>query len=785
MIYLFNSKLELIDEIGEDQIILANETQELNKQIVAYTEFSYNIYNLETSYFGYKKQNNFYIYKIIGIKKQNKNICLEGIHLFFHELKTDIIRNIRPQDKTLSFISSTLLDNTGWEAVSEVGGTASISFYHISKLEAFYKLIELFNCEFELEIQFLDNKIKSKKVYFKNRISKDYGKWYEYGDKLLEVLAEEKYSDVFTAYIGMGKGEETEAGGYGRKIKFDTIEWKKSNGDPIDKPLNQDYVEIKEMTDKLSLTGKPLMRTVDFSEIEDRKKLLEETYKYALENSRPKVQLRARAIDTDKVELGETCAIIRPDLDIRYKTRIFKVQTNLINGIQSFEFGDKIYVSYTEKLSEEIKKANEKIEEANSLIVQALSNSVKEFFNKDGHPYVLEPGNKYGLPGGLYVFDKPIDKDPTGVVGIGGNGIVISNEKNVDGTWKVKTAIDNNGIVGEHILANSITANKLAADVGQSLDISSNQSISQTVEKLNNLNYKNINLESLMNKLNDENRKSFTRLQQSINEFKYEIQLADAENILYDTMFNSFINYSPITNIKENKKYFKKEGEIGGWIIDKNKTEYNTLIYTNNKLDAIAKNTITMQNVKIRQYFTVKKDIYSLSFKINSTDGCTIKIINITTDKTVFNQVFYSKTGYCTYEGIQLEEGIYYIDIITPEVGYTELGDLMLNRGEKVKTWQVAYGEVRNTNVNIGLDGVTVIDKNTGNKTIISPTEFAGYDRKGKKIFKLNNDITEVEKLKARSEVTMPPLRIVPITEGARQGWAFVTTTPEDKNILK
>ena len=47
--------------------------------------------------------------------------------------------------------------------------------------------------------------------------------------------------------------------------------------------------------------------------------------------------------------------------------------------------------------------------------------------------------------------------------------------------------------------------------------------------------------------------------------------------------------------------------------------------------------------------------------------------------------------------------------------------------------------------------------------------------------FTLNGATTEVEKIKSRSEINMPPLKIVPITSGTRQGWAFVPTAGGDE----
>ena len=64
---------------------------------------------------------------------------------------------------------------------------------------------------------------------------------------------------------------------------------------------------------------------------------------------------------------------------------------------------------------------------------------------------------------------------------MGAGKILIADSKNPSGEWNWRTAITPQGIAGEEIVANSITANKLSADVGQSLDLSSNESITQAV----------------------------------------------------------------------------------------------------------------------------------------------------------------------------------------------------------------------------------------------------------------------------------------------------------------
>ena len=265
-------------------------------------------------YFGYKENDNLQIYKIVNKKKENGKMHLVGMHLFFYELKGDVVRDLRPQNKTIKYILDEVLKNTGWIVVSSLGGTDSMNFYHRSKLECFNTAIKKFKGEFKFEIKINSKGQLIKKVYIEKMISDDKGKWFEYGDKLIEVIAEEDQSQIYTAYIGMGKGEKTDNGGYGRKIKFTDALWQKASGDPVDKPIGQDYVEIKELSNKYGLR----IGIKELSEVEEVNKLLEETYKCLVEDSRPKLQLKAKGISIDIVELRRNMC----DCKTRFKHKI-------------------------------------------------------------------------------------------------------------------------------------------------------------------------------------------------------------------------------------------------------------------------------------------------------------------------------------------------------------------------------------------------------------------------------------------------------------------------------
>lgn len=484
-IFLFNNKQELIDTISPEDLTENTQEIELNGLITATATTKYNKEIEKAEYFGVKELNNFWLYKIRKNIKENGMITLQGIHIIFDDLKGQVLRDIRPTKVTAAEAFNKILENSTWKVgVSKATTTSSANFYYKSVLSSFSEALKKWDCEFIPHIEFKDGKILSKTINLYDKISNDNGKWFEYGDELLTVVAETD-KDIYTAFIGLGKGEQTEKGGYGRKIKFDNIIWEKVKGKPIDKPVGQDFVEIKEASKLWGYPdGTPKIGIVEFSDVEDREELLNKTYLYAKENCRPKLQLKSTVISQGLVEIGETCTIIRNDLNIRYKTRIFKIKKNFLNSdLISFEFGDKVVLSASDRIKNDNEKEEKKQQELESRMESFLKNITNFYFNEDGYNYELKANNEYKLPAGYYSFDKPIENSPTKVVYMGAGKILIADNKNPNGEWKWRTAITPQGIAGEEIVANSITANKLSADVGQSLDLSSNESINNVVKK--------------------------------------------------------------------------------------------------------------------------------------------------------------------------------------------------------------------------------------------------------------------------------------------------------------
>ena len=473
-VFLFNKKQELMDTIPVGKLTENYMDASLNGVITAgFSTTDIRDYD-QYMYFGVKEENNFWMYKIRSVVKDTNVIRVHGVHMMYDDLQGAIIRDIRPKNQRVNTVLINILKETDWQPGTVVTSTNfSGNFYYQSALASLYELCAKTKCEFCPVIKFSDGKIVAKSIDVVDRLSNDYGKLFKYGDNLLNVVAETNTDELYTAFIGRGKGEEVldengiATGGYGRKIRFDTIDYRASkDGISVYSPKGQDYIEIKEATALYGYpNGKARITTVDFDNIEDRQELADATFEFALENCRPKVQLKASGLQYEKVELGETVTIIG-QMDIRYKTRVFKIKKDFLREkVVSFEFGDKLVKTMADRIKQgQVAEKEREITEQN--YIKAMISMVESsFFNEDGYQYDLKTDNEYNLPAGFYSFNKPIDQNPTKVIYFGAGKLMIANSKKGDGSWDFSVAIDGDAVNANVIRAGILKGGRVEWDL--------------------------------------------------------------------------------------------------------------------------------------------------------------------------------------------------------------------------------------------------------------------------------------------------------------------------------
>lgn len=464
--YLFDRRLSVIDVLPNDILTESDQIAERAGLITHSVSAKYTESLDKAAYFGMRDpldRGNFWIYKIVTRKKEGYEITVDGIYKLFDDLKAqDYIKDARPQKTGFDAAIAPVLQGSGWNvAQNSVSGIASTNFYYTSRLHAFWDAIKTWRCEFKPKITFTNGEIVAQELYFADSFDEDFGRLYVYGDRLLTVTASTSEEELYTAFIGRGKGEEKKdesgeaTGGYGRKITFKGISWSKAKGDPADKPLGQEYIEIPSATALYGYAdGKPRIGFVEFNDVDNPEELLRLTYDYAMTHSRPMAQFKSTVFDDRRISLYEIVRIKNPILNIAYKTHVFKSKRSfLLPAKQEIEFGEQLVKSLAQQTADG-KREMEKEKAAQESYIASIAKALTEqWLNEDGYNYDLKADNPYHLPAGFYSFNAPIEKNPSKMIGMSAGKLVISNEKNSDGSWNFRTFGTGDGFTADLIRA--------------------------------------------------------------------------------------------------------------------------------------------------------------------------------------------------------------------------------------------------------------------------------------------------------------------------------------------
>lgn len=266
---------------------------------------------------------------------------------------------------------------------------------------------------------------------------------------------------------------------------------------------------------------------------------------------------------------------------------------------------------------------------------------------------------------------------------------------------------------------------------------------------------------------------NFTKILQDIENIINNVQNSGGSNLIKNSVMFAYDNeYIPndwevegegTLNIQSSSEAYSA-GSLSGHIFTLN--------------DKIVRQKI---DVKVDNNDSIEKIYYTFNTKIKKgLDGnCYVKIYNSIEEYLIELQEG-EESFYGDYEikGLLPKDSYYIIEFYGSADSNATFTDNMFAIGEYKSQWQQANGEIMNTQVNINVNGVLVKSSiYQGDYTIMSPLEFAGYSKINgtiTKVFSLNKDVTLVKKLEAEDEIKMIPIKVVPITSGDLQGWAFV-----------
>lgn len=326
----------------------------------------------------HQPNNQFNMYAVQSFSNDDNTYSVTGVDQFNFELAGyGYIPAKRMPNASLADVAKTIFDGTRWRVADQdqVPGSA-IYFNYNSRIEGVKKMVAAFGVEVEHYYVVEDNCITDRVVNIKKQVGADTFRRFVYGDNALSVVREEARDSIYTAAVGRGKGEEkTDAdgnstGGYGRKITFADVAWSKAQGNPVDKPAGQEWVELPEATKRWgNPDSTPRTTVLDFEDTTDPAALLQQTYDALVDLARPKVQFRAEVQNIGWLNLGDRVIIVRFDQNIKYKARVYKIDRDILDENQTtVEIGDYLVKSQAEReddLNNQIGNVNDKTDSVN------------------------------------------------------------------------------------------------------------------------------------------------------------------------------------------------------------------------------------------------------------------------------------------------------------------------------------------------------------------------------------------------------------------------------------
>ncbi|HFU3716077.1 TPA: phage tail spike protein [Streptococcus suis] len=357
-------------------------------------------------------------YFYVAQKSSDELTTLIGVQSGIEELRKSPVYDKRPQNAFARDVITGLLAGTNWQA-RFVGETTphSTNFYYTSIFDALKKVCEVWDLEMQFFVEMNGNRIGGRYIDFKRRIGEAVGKRVVYGHNALQILQEVERTNIFTALVGRGKGEET-GEGYGRKITFEDVTWSTDQGKPVDKPAGQKYLELPLMTQQYGIKNadgsmRPKIGFVDFSEEENPEVLIERTYRALVDSARPQLTLKTSSVYLKGVKIGDTIRVVRHDKKLDYDTRIFEITFNRLNNQSSdIKLGDRIGESNEAKVQTIADKAVEQfINNEFSTFVQKLPDYLPSADGFNNNWYGAEdPTVQY--PGKVLINDIWFKLDP-------------------------------------------------------------------------------------------------------------------------------------------------------------------------------------------------------------------------------------------------------------------------------------------------------------------------------------------------------------------------------------
>lgn len=398
MIVAFDKLMKVVAPINEESIMdLYEELPVTGIGNTFYMATEPNTITEEMRYIGIPSETGelFRIYEINQRKENEFEDEFTGVDFAIKDLQKDgVVIEFRNNGSDFKgVVTSQILKGSSW-MIGSIDFTTKTneSFYYQSRWECLQALIEESGCEIQLLVAISNNTISRRYINFFKQIGKETQKRFEYGSNLLSVTKDSDTSDIITRIYPRGKGEEKQdengesTGNFTRRITIKDVEWKKSAGNPLDKPKGQEWLEDPTLTTTYPLhTGKPRTGVVIYENCEDPKELIQLGYETLKLNGVPKAEFKVVAPTDSPLSLGDIVTVVNYERVYDLRTRIFKMKRFPLEPFNNeYVFGDEVNRSAYKEVQNIIHKNNENIfEYVNGKVIGAANGINKVYFGKE------------------------------------------------------------------------------------------------------------------------------------------------------------------------------------------------------------------------------------------------------------------------------------------------------------------------------------------------------------------------------------------------------------------
>lgn len=288
------------------------------------------------------------------------------------ELNENIIENLNLKDQSLTVALEKVFEKTRWQfQVDFITTNANLDIEYQSSLEAMLMIANIWGIEFKDTISIDDNNKITRNVFFQYRLGEDNGLRFEIDYNATNVNRT-IISYPKTALYGQGGTVDEKI------IDFSTVEWKVENGNPVDKPIGQNWVGDPNALSEYGLDkdGTLMHRQGVFkdTQIESPEELLEKTWEALILAQQPEVNYQLLAdITGERVQLGDTAICIDRNFarPIEIQTRIIAIEYDVLSPSDTVqvEMGQflNLYDDRIDKVIEDIDRNREKWESVGTI----------------------------------------------------------------------------------------------------------------------------------------------------------------------------------------------------------------------------------------------------------------------------------------------------------------------------------------------------------------------------------------------------------------------------------